>query len=210
MLLRKETRMSKYGDFTSDSLSQQYFDDVYAAKADPWNFETSSYEAGKYAASLAALPRPTYPTALELGCSIGVFTHLLAQRCKALLALDVAQRALDVARARCADQPHVRFEQRSLPDQFPAGSYDLVTVCEVGYYWSPQDLERACRITAEHQPEGADLLLVHWTPTVPDYPQTGDAVHETWLKQPWWNSLVSQRHSSYRLDVLRRSAVAAL
>ncbi len=201
--------MSEPEDRSGNSLPQQYFDGVYAAKADPWDFETSPYEAEKYATSLAALPHARYANALEIGCSIGVFTRMLAQRCDALLALDVAEKALDIARTRCADQPQVRFEQRSLPDQFPEGLFDLVTVCEVGYYWSPADLQRACRIIAQHQPQGADLLLVHWTPHVTDYPQAGDAVHDAWLKQPWWDVQVSQRHSKYRLEVLRRSAAAA-
>lgn len=201
--------MSKPEGRGDNSLPQQYFDDVYAARADPWDFETSTYEAEKYATSLAALPCQRYANALEIGCSIGVFTRMLAQRCDALLAIDLAERALEIARARCADQPQVRFEQRSLPEQFPAGLFDLVTVCEVGYYLSPTDLLRACRIIAQHQPQGADLLLVHWTPHVADYPQTGDAVHDTWLRQPWWAALGSQRHQTYRLDVLRRSAVAA-
>ncbi len=197
--------MEDRNSHTAGSLPQQYFDDVYAANPDPWGFETSPYEAEKYAASLAALERPTYPNALEIGCSIGVFTRMLAPRCDALLALDIAERALALARVRCADQPHVQFDQRSLPDQFPDGMFDLVTVCEVGYYWSAEDLLRACLAVAQHQAEGAELLLVHWTPTVADYPQAGDAVHDTWLRQPWWHAFVSQRHPLYRLDVLRRS-----
>ncbi len=202
--------MSKPRDRDDASLPQEYFDDVYAAAADPWGFETSPYEAEKYATSLRSLPRPTYRNALEVGCSIGVFTQLLGQRCEALLALDVAERALEVARARCANEPQIQFEQRSLPDEFPEGMFDLVTVCEVGYYWSAADLQQACRVIAQHQPEGADLLLVHWTPPVADYPQAGDAVHNEWLEQPWWHVLVSQRQESYRLNVLRRLAVAVV
>ena len=201
--------MAESKQHTEHSLSQQYFDNVYDANADPWSFESSPYEAEKYAVSLAALPRERYGNALEVGCSIGVFTRMLAARCDALLAVDVAEKALGIARARCADQHQVRFERRSLPDQFPDGMFDLVTVCEVGYYWSADDLLRTCHMVAQHQREGTDLLLVHWTPTVADYPQAGDTVHDTWLNQPWWHVLVSQRHASYRLDLLRRSALSA-
>jgi hypothetical protein len=35
-------------------------------------------------------PAARYTTALEIGCSIGVFTRLLAPRCQSLLALDVS------------------------------------------------------------------------------------------------------------------------
>ena len=191
----------------SQSLPQQYFDEIYAAHADPWGFATSSYEAEKYAASLAALSRERYGTALEVGCSIGVFTAMLAGRCDNLLAVDVAEKALSAARMRCEDQRQVRFELRSLPDQFPEGNFDLITVCEVAYYWSAEDLLKACRVMAQHQPEGAELLLVHWTPSAHDYPQVGDAVHDTWLQQPWWHTRISQRHPLYRLDALQRNTV---
>ena len=42
------------------SLPSTYFTALYAADADPWRFATSDYEREKYAATLAALPRPTY------------------------------------------------------------------------------------------------------------------------------------------------------
>lgn len=188
------------------SLTAKYFDEVYAANRDPWQFETSPYEAEKYSSSLAMLPRERYDRALEIGCSIGVFTHMLASRCDQLLAIDIAEQALAEARKRCTDQPQVHFSRCQLPAEFPDGSFDLITVCEVGYYWAPADLERACHRIAQHQPTGADLLLVHWTPEVHDYPQAGDAVHDTWLSQPWWQPLATRRHATYRMDVLRRNA----
>lgn len=60
------------------SLPPSYFDDLYQAKADPWGFETSEYEANKYAATLAALPNARYRSAFEIGGSIGVLTAKLA------------------------------------------------------------------------------------------------------------------------------------
>ena len=80
--------------------------------ADPWRFATSDYERAKYEATLAALPHEIYRDVLEIGCSIGVLTRQLAPRCEKLLALDVAAKALDQARARCADLAHVAFRAR--------------------------------------------------------------------------------------------------
>src|ERR1700744_4973631 len=65
----------------SGSFDGEYFDLLYAQRSDPWDFATSPYEAAKYAATLAALPKPRYKNALELGCSIGVLTQQLAPRC---------------------------------------------------------------------------------------------------------------------------------
>ncbi len=52
------------------SLPPSYFDERYAKNLDPWDFETSDYERAKYVATLDALPRARYSSALEVGCSI--------------------------------------------------------------------------------------------------------------------------------------------
>ncbi len=189
----------------TDSLQPEYFDDVYARNRDPWQFETSEYERAKYADTLAALGRARYGSALEIGCSIGVLTAQLAARCDSLLSVDVSEAALAQARERCGALGHVKFERMQLPDEMPDGSFDLIVLSEVGYYWSRGDLQRTAEELAERQPAGGHLLLVHWTPFVPDYPLTGDQVHELWRAQPAWKLLREERRERYRLDVLERN-----
>lgn len=191
-----------------NSLGDKYFDDVYRANSDPWHFETSPYEHAKYAASLAALPRPHYPRAFEIGCSLGVFTAQLAPRCGYLLGVDVSEQALAQARRRCAGLPQVALRLLRVPDEFPAAPFDLITVCEVGYYWNLADLARAADLIAGALPAGGQLLLVHWTAPVHDYPLTGDEVHEFFLQKTGpdgpWRHLTGQRQPEYRLDVLEK------
>jgi SAM-dependent methyltransferase len=188
------------------STPPEYFARLYAEDDDPWRFETSEYERRKYAATLAALPRPRYRNALEIGCSIGVLTAQLAPRCDALLAIDVVERALARARARCRAWPHVAFRRMHLPAEYPAGSFDLVLLSEVGYYWSERDLALGReRIIAGLAP-GGHLLLVHWTEPSPDYPLTGDRVHQKFLDRPGdlLRHLGGQRADTYRLDLFAR------
>lgn len=78
------------------SLDSEYFKGVYNASDDPWNFETSEYEAAKYAATIAALPKGYYENVLELGCSIGVLTKLLHAKVDHLLATDISDKALRI------------------------------------------------------------------------------------------------------------------
>lgn len=187
----------------SGSLAPEYFDRLYAERADPWDFATSRYEAAKYAATLAALPHPRYPRALELGCSIGVLTRQLAPRCERLLATEVSAAALARARDRCADLPQIVFEQRDLSRTFPGGRFDLILVSEVGYYFSLPDLETLrAKIAAALAPRG-HLLLVHYTGET-NYPLTADAVHTSfraWIGQTW-RLLKAHRAEGYRLDLL--------
>jgi hypothetical protein len=77
-----------------ETLRPDYFDSLYAADPDPWKFAASPYERDKYALTLEAMPKPRYRSALEVGCSIGVFTKSLASRCDALVAIDAAQTPL--------------------------------------------------------------------------------------------------------------------
>ena len=190
------------------SLTPGYFDDVYRAHADPWAFASSPYEQAKYADSLAALPRAHYARAFEIGCSIGVFTAQLARRCGHLLSVDVSETALAQARQRCAALPQVQLERLQVPHEFPEGQFDLILLSEVGYYWSKPDLARAADLLLAALPPGGQLLLVHWTPVVPDYPQTGDEVHTFFLQKAQPGGPLRHLHGhhaeKYRLDLLEK------
>ncbi|WP_263382573.1 SAM-dependent methyltransferase [Granulicella arctica] len=192
------------GHRTEGSLPPAYFRQIYERSRDPWGFETSEYEAGKYAVTLESLPRERYETALEIGCSIGVLTKRLAPRCNSLLSLDVSERALAAARERCKGLSQVRFARMQVPHEMPEGLFDLIVVSEVAYYWQREDLERAASLLAERQAAGSHLVLVHFTAPVPDYPLTGDEVHDAWLARSEWVGVRQERRAGYRLDVLER------
>jgi SAM-dependent methyltransferase len=191
-----------------NTLAPGYFDDVYRANEDPWAFTSSPYERAKYQDTLAALPKPRYERAFEIGSSIGVLTAQLALRCGSLLSVDVSEAALAQARQRCANLPQVELRKMQVPAEFPDGQFDLILLSEVGYYWAPADLARAADLMLAALPIGAQLLLVHWTPIVPDYPQTGDEVHEFFLKKATPDGLLQHLHGhraeKYRLDLFEK------
>ena len=184
------------------SLDALYFERVYEYSEDPWHFETSDYEAQKYAATLAALPQERFERALEIGCSIGVLTERLAAHCESLLSLDINERALDKARARCRALENVRFERMVVPREFPPGPFDLVVLSEVAYYWSDDDLRLAIDSIVAAAPNGF-LVLVHYLPKVDDYVRDGDAVHRAFLADDRFVSTFAARAEQYRIDVLR-------
>ena len=188
---------------TARALEPGYFDALYADDIDPWRFETSDYEAAKYTATLASLPRLRYHNAIEIGCSIGVLTAQLAIRCDALLGIDVATAALGHAARRCADLPHVTFARSTLPDVPPAGSFDLIVLSEVLYYFDTDGLARLAVSLRQMATAGADLMLAHWLGPTPDYPLTGDTAVAAF--EALFDSEVMQRErtADYRLNVLR-------
>jgi 2-polyprenyl-3-methyl-5-hydroxy-6-metoxy-1,4-benzoquinol methylase len=153
-------------------MESAYFDALYRADPDPWRFSTSDYERHKYAATLAALSRPRYREALEVGCSIGIFTGQLAHRCDRLLAIDGSAVALETARRTCASLDNVRFETRMVPNAFPAGAFDLIIFSEVLYYLQPADLERVADRCADALTPDGEVVLCHWLGET-DYPLSG-------------------------------------
>ncbi len=159
------------------SLAGSYFDEFYEGRRDPWGFETRWYEERKRALTLAALPRPRFEAALELGCSIGVLTEGLAVRCNTVTAVDIAEQPLHTARARLAAQPGVVFERRTLPAEWPDGAFDLIVFSEVGYYFSVAELREVLQRCRGSLAPGGVLVACHWRHPVPDYPLTGDQVH---------------------------------
>lgn len=160
------------------TVGPEYFDSLYAASADPYGLATRWYERRKYAVSLALLPRERYRDAFEPGCSIGVLTRMLAARCDRLLACDAAEAAVRQAKERTRLLENVRVEQRALPDDWPAGEFDLIVASELLYYFADADLDQVlARAVTALRPDGS-LLAVHWRHEATGYPRTGDSVHE--------------------------------
>lgn len=164
---------------TVSRLDPASFEDLYRADPDPWNFATSPYEHAKYERTLKALGPPDrrFGRALEAGCSIGVLTRLLASRCDDLLGLDASPTAVAAARARLADLPNVRVEQRVLPEQLPGGPFDLVVCSEILYYWAAAPLRHLLAALESRISPGGSLLAIHWRPETRTYPLRGDEVH---------------------------------
>jgi len=188
------------------SLPPGYFDALYTANPDPWGFETSEYEANKYAATIAALPKERYRSAFEVGGSIGVLTAKLATHCDSLLSVDVSELAQNQAIKRCEALPQVRFQIMRVPEEYPEQRFDLTLISEVGYYWSWEDLKKAQQCIIEHLEVGGHLLLVHWTLYARDYPLSGDEVHDSFLEltPSKLRHLGGQREEQYRLDSFER------
>jgi SAM-dependent methyltransferase len=179
----------------SPRLRAAYFEELYARDPDPWDFATSEYEAAKYDATIAALD-PPYASALEVGCSIGVLTARLAERCERLLAIDVAESALAHARERA---PRATFERREIPEEWPDGPFDLIVCSEVLYYLDAAALDQTIDEIQRTLVPAGSLLAVHWRHPTRTYPQLGDDVHER-LRNLGWPRAVAIRTPDYILE----------
>ncbi len=191
----------------SRSLDADYFEGLYRADPDPWRFETSDYETGKYAETLAVLSGERAGRALEMGCSIGVLTRDLAGLCDRLVATELSPTALQRARQRCRDLGNVDFVlAKSVTDGFQ-GRFDLMVLSEVVYYFDAADLARVADAIKASLAVDGRLLLVHWLGET-DYPRSGDDAVSALAAHLDGHVRVEleTRREDYRLDLWRRRA----
>ncbi len=137
-----------------------YWESVYAHH-DPWAYG-SPYEQLKYRRTLSLLPEGPIERALEVACSEGWFTVMLAPRVGRLLASDISQAALDRARRRCADFGNIEYRRLDFYDEPLPDGLDLLVCSEVLYDLASRDeLDRiAAKLAAALRP-GGHLLSAH-------------------------------------------------
>jgi SAM-dependent methyltransferase len=159
-----------------DRAPVEHFERLARACEDPWEYATSAYEQAKYRRTLAHLP-DRIDSALELGCSVGVFSAMLAPRCGHLLAVDFSPTSLEHARKRVAGHANVELRRALLPEETPAGPFSAIVCSEILYYWSPELVcESLRRIEAALAP-GGTLVAVHWRHGDPRRELDGNGVH---------------------------------
>jgi 2-polyprenyl-3-methyl-5-hydroxy-6-metoxy-1,4-benzoquinol methylase len=185
------------------SRTATHFQRLYQSSPDPWGFQTSAYEQTKFRQTLSALGDRHFTSALEVGCSIGVLTRVLAERCNSLLGVDIVEDPLEAARSRCADQPQVRFRRMQVPAEWPEGCFDLMVFSEVLYFLSAADIEQCANRVRGSLLSGGMVILVNWLGETED-PTPGNKAAEMFIGATAGRLTVvrRERHEGYRLDVL--------
>ncbi|MGW9020262.1 PIG-L family deacetylase [Leucobacter chromiiresistens] len=184
---------------TAAEFGREYFDALYTRSDDPWSFRTRWYESRKRALTVASLTRERFRSGLEIGCSVGHLSELLAERCDALLAVDISERA--IAEARRTARAGVEFAVHDVRDDLPGGRFDLVVLSEVAYYWDEAELRAIrSRIRRALAPDGI-LVACHWRHPVAAHRLSGDRVHEILQEEEGWARVVAHVEEDFVLEV---------
>jgi predicted TPR repeat methyltransferase len=180
-----------------------HFEQLYRSNPDPWGFQTSVYEQTKYRDSLDVLAGRHFASGLEVGCSIGVLTRMLASRCDGLLGVDIVEAPLAAARARCAGVSQVRFERMHIPQDWPDEQFDLIVLSEVLYFLSPDDIHHCVRRVMDTLLPGGAVLLVNWVGETDD-PSSGHTAPDYFIActKHRLNIAYQRQHPNYRLELL--------
>lgn len=174
----------------ADRRAAAYFSELWRV-GDPWDLETSPFEQAKYDAQLALIDAGArrYGRALEIGCAAGAFTRRLAERCDSVVALDIAEPAIALARARTRTT-NVDYRVGNIMqwDAELDGQWDLVvlaeTVCYLGWLYPFFDVAWLAHRLHEGTRPGGRLLLANTCGGVDDY-----------LLRPW---IIRTYHDLFR------------
>lgn len=113
-----------------------YYERLYQNHADPWDYLQAAEQA-KYRLSLGVARRwhPHPRRVLEVACSLGYLTALLADYADEVHGFDLSETAIRAARAHCANHPraahiHLRVGDATDPG-YPPGFFDVVFLQDV-------------------------------------------------------------------------------
>lgn len=159
----------------ADGRAAAYFNELWRG-GDPWDLEASPFERAKYDAQLALLDAGgrRYGRALEIGCAAGAFTRRLAARCESVVALDIAEPAIALARSRTtAANVEYRVGNVMQWDAELDGDWDLVVLAEtvgyLGWLYPFFDVAWLAHRLHEGTRPGGRLLLANTCGGVEDY-----------------------------------------
>lgn len=183
-----------------------YFESMYRDTPDPWHLADRWYERRKYDLTLASLPLPRYRRAFEPACSVGELTARLAERCDQVLACDRVESAVATARRRTSALPHVDVRHLTLPDQWPAGHFDLIVLSELLYYFDTPTLHSVLDLAVEALEPHGTLVTVHWDHSVPDHLGTGSTLARIVGSVPGLTLTADHREDDFVLQVYERNS----
>ena len=187
-----------------DTTSQRFFEKMYAHDSDPWNFSSSPYELNRYSAIIQALGKRRYHHAFEPGCSVGVLTERLADRCDQVYASDLSPTAVATARQRCSRLSNVRVECRPLEQAPVPQGVDLLVLSEIGYYFEPNRWGALTNCLINSVVQHGTILASHWLGHSADHLQHGDDVHAVLHSAGFMSHEYSERNENFRIDRWRK------
>jgi SAM-dependent methyltransferase len=145
------------GTDTGTDEARRFWEERYAGADRVWS--------GRVNARLAEVAAGMTPgSALDLGCGEGADALWLAEKGWHVVAVDISETALRRAAAEAAERnvlDRIDFQRHDLPESFPSGTFDLVSV---QYLHSPVRLERDAilrRAAASVKPGGVLLIVDH-------------------------------------------------
>jgi len=139
------------------------FEAKYRKHGDYFGYRSNPYELEKYKRTLALMRlwrpdtahNPAGMGALEIGCSVGVFTKMIAPEFARVTAVDIAKEALAIAATEVGSTGQVSYVQSDLLSLKLEQTFDVIFCAEVLMYVRELDAPAACKVLDDHlAPDG--------------------------------------------------------
>ncbi|MCD2513430.1 class I SAM-dependent methyltransferase [Comamonas endophytica] len=173
---------------------------------DPWGYQKHWYERRRRQLIAAMLPNEKLGCVLEIGCSSGLMTQLLAPRASQLLAVDVSAKAVELARERLQGLPQVQVLQADITRDWPQQAFTHILLCDVAYYLEQAQIRQLARNIAR-QATGV-LLLAHWRHAFEQVATPAQAAHDLLREGTGWHGLAHYEDEDLLVDVLGADATS--
>ena len=167
-LLNQMNRWFRTGD------NRFQFERLYLEKSDPWELRSSAYERGKYARTLNTIleNRRGSERVLEVGCSVGSFTRILAEHFAQVVALDFSDEAIARAAEYCPDKRNIRFIRANLQSLKLNAAFDVIVCAEILYYIAKKHAPAVCTQLQHLLAPNGIIAMVGEADAVPDFWET--------------------------------------
>jgi SAM-dependent methyltransferase len=140
------------------------FEKLYAEDGDPWGYFSRPYEQEKYRRTLDFVLEHSggKASALEVGCSVGVFTRMMAPAFDRVLAIDISDEAVKLAAKTVANDGNVEVRSGDFLVLETAGrTFDAIFFAEVLYYIDDAQGPDVCQALDRLLSERGVFAVVH-------------------------------------------------
>lgn len=134
----------------------------YATHGDYFAYRSRAYELKKYEDTLAVVlrERRARGAILETGCSIGVFTKMLAEHFDEVVATDISGEALRLAADTVGPAGNVSYVRSEVESINLGRRFDVLMVAEVLLFVRERDSERLLTVLDKHLSEDGIIVEV--------------------------------------------------
>ncbi len=100
--------------------------------------------------------------------------------------------------------PHVEVRRLTIPDEWPDGTFDLVVLSEILYYFDDPALDDVLTRTLDSLEPGGTLVAVHGNHPVAEHRRTGGALAPVLAALPGLRLLTDLRDVDFTLQTFWR------
>lgn len=138
------------------------YEHKYAEHGDYFAYRSRPYEMKKYQDTLAVVlrERRSRGSVLETGCSVGVFTKMLAETFDEVVATDISGQALRLAADTVAGAGNVAYARSEVEAIDLGRRFDVIMLSEVLLFVRERDSERLLSMLDRHLKEDGVIIEV--------------------------------------------------